>query len=280
VARNVFRRVPIYLLQNGLEENLSENLLLSEIFKSVQGEGVNLGTPTVFLRLAVCNLHCWYCDTKFTWLYSKETLELVKKEMERLVIPMDKIPNDIRVYSMLEEARAVPVGDVETEIRQFNLDHLVITGGEPMLQQKQLVSLLRRLKTWYKNYFVEVETNGTIKPDEDILQLVDQWNVSPKLESSGNSRFAREKKSTLESFASLRNSFFKFVVQDSEDLVEVESLARHSSISPGKIILMPEGTEASVLKERTVWLSEICESKGYRLTPRLHILLWGNKRGT
>ena len=267
------------MLQTDLD-GVSETLLVSEIFKSVQGEGVNLGTPTVFLRLAVCNLHCWYCDTKYTWMYSKETLELVKKDMERLAIPDDKIPRDIRVYAQSEEARSVPVGDVESEIRAFNPDHLVITGGEPMLQQRQLVYLLRRLKIKCKDYFVEVETNGTIKPDENILPLVDQWNVSPKLESSGNSRFAREKKSVLEYFASLRNSFFKFVVQNDADLAEVESLARQTSIAPGKIILMPEGTEASVLKERTVWLSEVCESKGYRLTPRLHILLWGNRRGT
>jgi len=267
------------VVQTELEEN-SETLLLSEIFKSVQGEGVNLGTPTVFLRLAVCNLHCWYCDTKYTWMYSEKTFELVKKDMERLAIPKDKIPKDIRVYAEPEEARSVPVGEAEHEIRRFKLDHLVITGGEPMLQQRQLVFLLRRLKAQQKNYFVEVETNGTIKPDENILQLIDQWNVSPKLESSGNSRFAREKNNALATFASLRNSFFKFVVQDNNDLGEVELLARQSSITPEKIILMPEGTEASVLKKRTVWLSEICESKGYRLTPRLHILLWGNKRGT
>jgi 7-carboxy-7-deazaguanine synthase len=267
------------LLQTELEKN-REALLLSEIFKSVQGEGVSLGTPTVFLRLAVCNLHCWYCDTKYTWMYSNRTLELVKADMERLSIPNDNIPKDLRVYTQSEEARSVPVADVETEIRRFNLDHLVITGGEPMLQQRQIAALLQRLKTYYKGkYFIEVETNGTIKPDKDIVQLVDQWNVSPKLESSGNSLFAREKKNSITSFASLRNSFFKFVVQDNKDLEEVELLAERNSISPQKIILMPEGTEASVLKERTVWLSEICESKGYRLTPRLHILLWGNKRG-
>ena len=200
--------------------------------------------------------------------------------MERLAIPDDKIPKDVRVYAESEEAKSVLVGDAGEKIREFDLNHLVITGGEPMLQQRQLVYLLRRLKALYKSYFVEVETNGTIKPSDDILQLVDQWNVSPKLESSGNTRYAREKKSALDYFASKRNSFFKFVVQNNNDLAEVESLAGQSSIAPGKIILMPEGTEASVLKERTVWLSEICESKGYRLTPRLHILLWGNKRGT
>jgi 7-carboxy-7-deazaguanine synthase len=84
----------------------------------------------------------------------------------------------------------------------------------------------------------------------------------------------------MKSFASLGNSYFKFVVQTKDDLDEVEALVRRYSIRPSKVILMPEGTEAAILRERTIWLSEICESRGYRLTPRLHILLWGNKRGT
>jgi len=189
-------------------------------------------------------------------------------------------PNDLKIYNFSEEAKSLPIKEVLEKILQYNLDHLVITGGEPMLQQRPLISLLARIKAARKNCFVEVETNGSVRAVEDILDLVDQWNVSPKLESSGNSSFSREKKECMESFASLANSFFKFVVVTRDDLNEVESLIKRYSIKPSKIILMPEGTEASILKERTIWLSSICESKGYRLTPRLHILLWGNKRGT
>ncbi len=255
-----------------------DSLLVSEIFKSIQGEGVNLGAPTVFLRLAVCNLHCWYCDTKYTWMYSPRTVEEVKRDMTRLGIA--KQPEDLKVYDFHEEVRSFSIGKVVDEIIAYNLDHLVVTGGEPMLQQRSLSDLLKRLKSMRKSCFVEVETNGSVRANEETLALVDQWNISPKLESSGNSGYSREKKECLEAFASFKNSFFKFVVQTRDDLAEVELLVRRYSIKPSKIILMPEGTEASILKERTIWLSSICENRGYRLTPRLQILLWGNKRGT
>jgi 7-carboxy-7-deazaguanine synthase len=253
-------------------------LLVSEIFKSVQGEGVCLGAPTVFLRLAVCNLHCWYCDTKYTWMYSQKTLEEVKRDMARLEIT--QAPTDLKVYSVSEETKSHSIEDVLEQILQYNLDHLVITGGEPVLQQKSLATLLEKLKAEKKNCFVEIETNGSVRAEGAMLDLVDQWNVSPKLESSGNSLYSREKKGCMGSFASLQNSYFKFVVQTREDMDEIEELIEHYSIRPSKIILMPEGTDAAILKERTIWLSQICEGKGYRLTPRLHILLWGNKRAT
>ena len=178
---------------------------------------------------------------------------------------------------MSEEAKSLSVDDTLDQVLEYNLDHLVVTGGEPLLQQKPLESLLSKLKTT-KSCFVEVETNGSIRAEEKMLELVDQWNVSPKLETSGNSRFSRERKICMESFAAMGNSFFKFVVQTKDDLSEVEVLVRRYSIKPSKVILMPEGTEASILKERTIWLSKICEDRGYRLTPRLQILLWGNKR--
>ncbi len=116
----------------------------------------------------------------------------------------------------------------------------------------------------------------------EILPFVDQWNISPKLESSGNSKFAREKDDALKSFATMSNSFFKFVVSQERfeaDLLEIESISFQFGIDPGKIILMAEGTDASILRDRTTSLSKICEKRGYRVTPRLHILLWGNKRG-
>jgi 7-carboxy-7-deazaguanine synthase len=265
-------------LPEGSSQSKQDSLLVSEIFKSVQGEGACLGAPTVFLRLAVCNLHCWYCDTKYTWMYSAKTLKEVKRDMSRLGI--EREPGDLKVYTLSQEARSLHVKEALDKILEYGMDHLVLTGGEPLLQQQPLTSLLLKLKEARRNYFVEIETNGSVRASEALLGLVDQWNVSPKLESSGNSNFSREKKECMKAFGSLGNSYFKFVVQTKDDLDEVESLVRRYSIKPSKIILMPEGTEAAILRERTIWLSEICESRGYRLTPRLHILLWGNKRGT
>jgi 7-carboxy-7-deazaguanine synthase len=274
------------------EDETRKGLLLSEIFSSIQGEGVNLGTPSVFLRLAICNLHCWYCDTKYTWLYNENMLDTVRADLAKLGIEGKAFPADLRAYNRSTEVREVPIEQVESKIRSAGIRHLVVTGGEPMLQQIQLVSLLRKLRLKNSNnghakseddFFVEVETNGTIRPIERMLPLVDQWNVSPKLESSGNSSFAREKGSALKFFASMSNVYFKFVVsqdRSDRDLGEIELLSSRHGIHPDKIILMAEGTEASVLKERTAFLSKVCKKRGYRVTPRLQILLWGNQRGT
>jgi len=264
-----------------------KQLLVSEIFSSIQGEGINLGTPSVFLRLAVCNLHCWYCDTKYTWLYDDRLLQTVKSDLVRLGIGEDQSPLDLKVYDKRTEGRELSIDDVQSKIESSGLNHLVVTGGEPMLQQDLLVSLFRRLRSQNSGgktpFYIEIETNGSIKPVRELLPLVDQWNVSPKLESSGNSRYSREKVDPLRTFANLPNSFFKFVISTqtfNQDLAEIESLASRFDLAPGKIILMAEGTDAAILKDRTQALAQICEEKGYRMTPRLHIMLWGNKRGT
>jgi 7-carboxy-7-deazaguanine synthase len=262
-------------------------LLVSEIFSSIQGEGINLGTPSVFLRLAACNLHCWYCDTKYTWLYDSRLLQIVKSDIVRLGIGEEQFPGDLKVYDRRIEVHELSIDDVKSEIEKSGLDHLVVTGGEPLLQQNVLVLLLQRLRSQNSlgktPFFVEIETNGSIKPVRELLPLVNQWNVSPKLESSGNSRFSREKGDPLRTFANLSNSFFKFVVAPqtfNQDLAEIESLASRFDLVPGRIILMAEGTDSAILKHRTQALAQICEKKGYRITPRLQIMLWGNKRGT
>jgi len=269
------------------ETSNARPLLVSEIFSSIQGEGINLGAPSVFLRLAVCNLHCWYCDTKYTWLYTEKMLQTVRADLKALEIEDSQFPGDLRVYEPLNETTSTSIEDVESKIQRLDIGHLVVTGGEPMLQQTQLIPLFLRLKrpTSQKKdpFYIEIETNGTIKPSREILPLVDQWNVSPKLSSSGNSEFAREKKEALETFATLANAFFKFVVSTlgfEQDLREIEKLSSSYRIPPSRIMLMPEGTDARILKERTVLLSKVCEKLGYRVTPRLHILLWGNRRGT
>ena len=262
-------------------------LMVSEILASIQGEGINLGAPSVFLRLAVCNLHCWYCDTKYTWLYNEKLLQTVKSDLNRLGIQGDQSPGDLRVYDRSEEAHEMSIEEAESRIQTSGINRLVVTGGEPMLQQLHLIPLFERLKfrrSGEKNqFYIEIETNGSIKPAKEIIHFVDQWNVSPKLESSGNPRSSREKEESVKVFASLPNSYFKFVVASQtfdQDLREIEELAVRFGIQPGKILLMAEGTDASILKDRTQVLSKVCEKSGYRVTPRLHILLWGNRRGT
>ena len=205
-------------------------------------------------------------------------LNQVTSDMER-VGAKQQLP-DLKVYDQKTEIKEMDIEEVEKKISSYGINHLVLTGGEPMLQQIALASLLKRLKQRVKPLFVEMETSGTVKPIQEIMPLIDQWNVSPKLEYSGNIRETREKAGCLQFFSRLPETFFKFVIHDPRDVIEVEELVRRYSIDPSKVLLMPEGLNSSVLQERSTWLSKICKDRGYRLATRLHILLWGNVRGT
>jgi organic radical activating enzyme len=225
-----------------------------EIFATVQGEGPSCGAPSVFVRLAECNLRCGWCDTKYTWDWAhydrgKETIELA---------------DDALVARTLAAA-----GDRTRSV--------VVTGGEPLLQAEALVPVLRALRA--RGFRVEIETNGTIPPSAELAEVVDQWNVSPKLAGSGNPLRARHRPSALEAFASCPNATFKLVVGTPDELGEADELATALGVSPERIVLMPEGTDAATLVDRSRWLADACVRRGFRLGARLHVFLWGTERG-
>ena len=227
-----------------------------EVFYSFQGEGPTLGTPSVFLRLATCNLACTWCDTKYTWDWARHDYSLE-------VMSMDCREVEERILSLCQN---------ENRCR-----NLVITGGEPLLQQEELVSLVASLKT--EHFRFEVETNGTIAPSQQLAQDIDQWNVSPKLSSSGNPEDRRTLPPVLETFRQLPNAYFKFVVVAPGDVDEVCGLRDKYSLPAQRIILMPEGQTPEAIRDRSQWLSEACIREGFRFSTRLHILLWGDQRG-
>lgn len=222
-----------------------------EIFHSLQGEGANVGVATAFLRLAQCNLACTWCDTRYTW--------------------------DWQRYDYHQEVLSLEASQVAGRILEFDCRHLVITGGEPLLQQEELAPLAASLKE--RGYYLEVETNGTIAPSPEMSAWVDQWNVSPKLSSSGNPSGRREVPPALEAFRRLPNAYFKFVVVEPPDVDEVRAFRDRYSLPADRIILMPEGQEARTLHDRSEWISAACVEHGFRFSTRLHILLWGDKRG-
>lgn len=222
-----------------------------EIFHSIQGEGVNIGAPTVFLRLANCNLCCSWCDTKYTW--------------------------DWQHYDYRQETISLKTEEVAQRIEQFRCPHLVITGGEPLLQQIELGPLVASLKD--KGFYSEVETNGTLVPLLELVRHVDQWNVSPKLANSENLPARRESPAALEFFRESPNAYFKFVIVELSDVDEVSSLRYKYRLPAQRIILMPEGRDTATLQRRSVWLAEACAKNGFRFSTRLHILLWGDERG-
>ena len=225
-------------------------LSVSEIFESVQGEGVNIGTPSTFLRLAFCNLRCSWCDTKYTW--------------------------DWQTYRREDEVETMSPQAVTSILRSKQSKNIVITGGEPLLQQRQLLPVIRDLAA---DHTFEVETAGTITPSSDLIEVISIWNVSPKLANSNNAFKARHRTEPLTRFAQMENAFFKFVVQAENDIQEVLDLVNEFHIPNTRVLLMPEGTDAVELQKKSGWLAQQCIQHGFRLGYRLHVALWGNKRG-
>lgn len=209
-----------------------------EIFYSLQGEGTRCGTPAVFLRLAGCNLACKWCDTKHSW------------------------GNGILCSTK----------NVAAHLLDYRCDSLVITGGEPLLQQEALTRLLRLLPD---SHFVEVETNGTIAPCPYLEQRVNQWNISPKLTHSGNPREKACNPAALAHFSALPHAWFKFVVQSEEDWAAIAAL----ELPQNRIILMPCATTRPALETARPAVVEMCLRHGVRLGDRLHLTLWDDKKG-
>lgn len=222
-----------------------------EIFVSIQGEGVTAGVPSVFLRLAACNLHCTWCDTKYTW--------------------------DWTAYDPKVETAQWPAEELASQITALAPRNLVLTGGEPLLQQRELTPLLGTLVDF--GFRIEVETNGTLCPTNEVAGRVAQWNVSPKLAGSGNAADERLQQGALAWFAGQPEAYFKFVVTGEADLKEACCLVSRYGVPADRVLLMPEGAEPAALLERSRWLADRCTQLGFRFALRQHILLWGEKRG-
>lgn len=161
-----------------------------------------------------------------------------------------------------------------------NIKHIVITGGEPLMHRdsasfKVLISALKSA-----GYHIEIETNGTLIPREDFIDSIDQFNISPKLENSGNALNARRKNRAFKFFATQPNAYFKFVVTGEADLEEIFELQKIFNIPASKILLMPEGRTDKETQQRAHELVELCKQHGFRFCNRLHVWIWdGAVRG-
>jgi 7-carboxy-7-deazaguanine synthase len=239
-----------------------------EIFHSIQGEGRSLGRPSVFVRASLCNLHCVWCDTDYTWNWVGTRFRHVR----------DDEPGYSK-YRMEDVIVDLTPEEVVRNVMRFDCRNVIFTGGEPFLQQEEILDVMKLLKSRDSGYTFEIETNGTIIPLTGIDALVDQYNVSPKLENSGNSRRLREKPKVYRYFADNPKAFFKFVVAARKDIDEILELKEKYNIPPGRIYLMPEGTSPESLQQKELWAVELCKKFGFNLTTRLHIHVFGNKRG-
>jgi 7-carboxy-7-deazaguanine synthase len=227
---------------------------ISELFYSIQGEGKLAGVPSVFVRASGCNLRCWWCDTPYA--------------------------------SWEPEGDDWPVERIVAGVAAFGAKHVVLTGGEPMIMPdvEPLTDALKRA-----GHHVTVETAATVyKPVKlDLASLSPKLSNSTPWERSGG-RFAaaherqRLNLPVIQQVIDTAPAFqLKFVVSDEKDLAEIGQIVAHlSGVAPADVLLMPEGTDQETLASRAGWISEICKRTGYRYCPRLHVELYGNKRGT
>jgi organic radical activating enzyme len=229
------------------------DIKLSELFSSIQGEGPSAGTPSVFLRLAQCNLHCVWCDTKYTW--------------------------DFRSYKYEDEVHVEDVATVARRVVALSGDRLVVTGGEPLLQQDAIVELLRLLDAGAR-HFVEVETNGTIAPGAALAERIDQWNVSPKLANAGDPERLRLKPDVLHAFAATGRAFLKLVVESPADAGEAEALVHSLDWPRDRVLLMAQASTREALAARGPLVAAAALSRNFRYSPRLHVERWNGARGT
>jgi organic radical activating enzyme len=253
---------------------MAEQLVLAklgerpEIFYSIQGEGQTAGYPSVFLRTSGCNLQCYWCDTDYTWNF----------EGTPYVHQNDQLPG-YQKYSRSTHQCRLSIEEAAEEVRRYPCLNIIFTGGEPLLQSSAFVELMRRLRELNPNYRFEFETNGTRIPSPSVEAFEPRYNVSPKL---SNSRLAAEQRldePSLRFFAQCPRATFKFVCQTEMDVREVQQLVQQYGIPIERVILMPEGTSPEQLADRREWLIAKCLELGYRFSDRIHVAVWGHRRG-
>lgn len=226
---------------------------ISEIFYSIQGEGRLLGVPSVFIRTSGCNLRCRWCDTPYT--------------------------------SWRPEGSSWSVEKILREAARYPLRHVVITGGEPLLAP-EIAELSRQLKK--RGAHVTIETAATVfkRFDCDLISL------SPKLANSTPWKKARGKFAAMherrrlnlpaiQKFLDAHDYQLKFVVEERQDFAEIGGIVSQlNNVDPARVLIMAQGTTGRELGRKAKWIVELCKRYGYSYTPRLHIQLFGNRRGT
>ena len=224
---------------------------ISEIFYSIQGEGVLAGVPSVFIRTSGCNLRCEWCDTP----YASWQPEGVERSIDEIL----------------------------AEVARHSAKAVVVTGGEPMLT-REVVALTERLRA--ADHHITIETAGTVHQYVEC----DLMSISPKLANSTprtreEGRWAaqherlRYQPDVLRRLTAVYPYQLKFVVCTPEDLAEIHGIVGEIGADRERVILMPEGTDAETLRARAAWLVEVCKREQYRYGPRLHVDIFGNKRG-
>jgi 7-carboxy-7-deazaguanine synthase len=226
---------------------------IAEIYRSVQGEGFLTGVSSVFVRASGCNLRCWFCDTPYT--------------------------------SWQPEGQDMSTDEIVAQVEEWDSEHVVMTGGEPMLFA-ELIPLCDRLRAIGRH--ITIETAGTLY----LPVLCDLMSISPKFASSAPSaeehshwhrRHERERHrpDVIRQLIGQYDYQVKFVIDSRHDLAAVTSyLSEFPEISRDRVLLMPQGTDQEELVERGSWLRDYCQAEGFVFCPRKQIEWFGLVRGT
>lgn len=240
-----------------LKPTSSKVLRVSEFFfDTIQGEGAHIGHPAAFLRLQGCTLKCTYCDTMKVWRRGNAY------KFSELFTLMEKDMGDGCLIDKLKEGQ-----------------HLVITGGSPLLQQGTLIEFITTFISRYNfKPFIEVENECMIVPFIGLVQYVDCWNNSPKLTRSGNS--SKHDPILIYDMAQLPNSWFKFAIKNEVDWYEINrDFIQNGLISKNQVILMPIGSTISELNLNLPHVLQISIKNNVKFSTRQHIAIWGVATG-
>jgi 7-carboxy-7-deazaguanine synthase len=235
-----------------------KTLLVSERFVSLQGEGLSAGAPAAFLRLGQCNLSCGFCDTPYTW-------------------------DDTR-FDLSAELKRISFDKLTAWIAEECPGRLIITGGEPLIQQKALGEWIAAVDAQLESQaktrpVIEVETNGTVPPTAALRERIDQWNISPKLSNSGEPALRALRSEALAQFASLKQASFKFVVATAADAAEANVIIEEYGLNRARVLFMPLASDADALRRASPEVASLALRSRVRFSSRLHLELFGGGRG-
>ncbi|HEY7156447.1 MAG TPA: 7-carboxy-7-deazaguanine synthase QueE [Gemmataceae bacterium] len=225
---------------------------ISDLFYSIQGEGRLVGMSSAFVRTTGCPLRCVWCDTEYT--------------------------------SWQPHGEAMTVAEILKRLAEFPTRHVVVTGGEPLIAPgiEELCAGLRA-----NGYHITIETAAVVFKDVacDLASLSPKLSNSIPYEREGGRWAERHDKQRLrldviQEFMERSDYQLKFVIDREYDVEEARAIVDQlRGVDPAKVLLMPQGTSHEELARRGAWLVEVCKRFGYRYCPRLHIELYGPRRG-
>jgi len=279
---------------------------IAELFYSIQGEGRYMGVPSVFLRTFGCNFKCAGFGMPKGEL-SKEVEDIAEvvhmfskyEELPLVSTGCDSYASwDPRFKDLSPMMESDGIVDRIMEILPFNKwedEHLVITGGEPLLGWQRAYPDLLDHPSMYDLKEITFETNGTQKLTDDFQRYLLQWqtghehytrdvtfSVSAKLSCSGESRDDAIRPDVLLQYQDVGYTYLKFVVateDDAYEALEVMDIYRLAGFT-GAVYLMPVGGVESVYSLNNRRVAELAMKAGLRYSDRLQVPLFKNEWGT